>query len=144
MMMALACGPSGSPQVGIPDDDIGLSKVDVRDTAVPEPFPHNGSDPGDQPTMSPAYQGSPPIIPHGIDDFLPITPSENMCIDCHQVEEKVTGEPTPIPPSHFVDQRNAPDTTRDVVAGARYRCVACHALHQDARPLVQNDFTEKE
>lgn len=144
LILGVACGPSGSPQSGIPDDAIGLSPVDVRDTAIPDPVPQNTSDPGDEPTRPPAYAGSPPVIPHGIDDFLPITPSDNMCIDCHQVDEKVAGEPTPIPPSHFVDLRNAPDATRNDVAGARYNCVACHALHRDAQPLVENDFSGEE
>jgi cytochrome c-type protein NapB len=143
LILGSGCGATGSDKVGVPDDAIGLSKVDIRETAVPEPVPQNATDPGERPTTTPAFPGSPPVIPHGIDDFLPITRSENMCVDCHQVEEKVAGEPTPIPASHFVDLRHAPDQSRDVIAGARANCLACHALRRDVKPLVPNDFSEE-
>ena len=34
-------------------------------------------------SVPPAYAGSPPVISHGIDDFLPITAKQNACLDCH-------------------------------------------------------------
>jgi len=121
---------------GIPDDQIGLSKVDVFDVPEPDPFLDNTLDPGDGTPAVRAYEGAPPVISHGIADFLPITREDNLCIDCHQVDDPAEGDPTAIPASHFTDFRNAPGDIRPNVAGARYNCVACHAVMTQAEPLV--------
>ena len=121
---------------GIPDDQIGLSKVDIFDVAEPDPVRDNATEPGDGVPEVRAFEGAPPVISHGIADFLPITRVENLCIDCHQLEEASEGDPTPIPASHFIDFRNAPDEIGSDVAGARYNCTACHAVVTEAQPLV--------
>jgi len=100
----------------------------------------NTSDPGELPLPGRAHAEMPPVVPHGIADFLPITRSDNACVDCHAVAEKEPGEPTPIPPSHFVDFRRAPDRPGEKLAGARWVCVACHVARTGAKPLVANRF----
>jgi cytochrome c-type protein NapB len=154
VMTALGCaggGESGAPAGGaagegtassatINDTDIGLSEGSVFDVPTPAPVMVNESMPGEEPVRPRPYALSPPVIPHTVADFLPITTEGNYCIVCHKLEEKVEGEPTPIPESHFVDLRNAPDKVGDEVAGARYNCIACHARTTDAAPLVANEF----
>jgi len=130
-LLAVACAGTAK---------IGLSKASVFDTPAPGPVSDEASEPGERSAVTPAYQGSPPVIPHTVSDFIPITLDGNACIDCHMVEEKVAGEPTPIPQSHFVDLRNTPDEIRDEVAGARYDCLTCHVARTDAMPLVENRF----
>ena len=125
---------------GTSDRDLGLSKTSVLEVATPPTETKNVSDPGDRATMPTDFPEQPPQVPHGIVDWLPITFDENQCIDCHAVDEKLEGEPTPIPPSHYVDLRNAPDTVRDEVAGARYNCVACHTAPGANAPLDGNSF----
>lgn len=125
---------------GTPDDDIGLAKGSVFEVLNPDAVLPNTSEPGDEPLIAPAFVGFPPPIPHGIEEFLPITLDENQCIDCHAVEEKEEGEPTPIPGSHFRDLRNAPDELREDLAGARYVCTTCHVTLTRAEPLVGNEF----
>jgi nitrate reductase cytochrome c-type subunit len=78
------------------------------------------------------------VIPHSIDDFTPITRSENLCVDCHGVAEKVEGEATPMPPSHYVDLRNTPGKQGEAPAGARWLCVSCHLKQTAAESLVEN------
>jgi nitrate reductase cytochrome c-type subunit len=56
------------------------------------------------------------------------------------VKEKVKGEATPIPASHYVDLRNAPGKRGETVAGARWSCTACHVPQQDVKPLVGSPF----
>jgi cytochrome c-type protein NapB len=73
-------------------------------------------------------------------DFLPITQKQNACLDCHAVKDRKQGDPTPIPPSHYTDYRNAPDRVSAQVAGARHVCVSCHAAKTDAPNLVGNRF----
>jgi cytochrome c-type protein NapB len=112
----------------------------VFDTPAPGTTEVNTSDPGDRPTVKPGFPEQPPVVPHGIVDFLPITRDDNQCIDCHAVEEKEPGEPTPIPPSHYIDMRNAPGAQSDELAGARYLCISCHISPGDNEPLVGNTF----
>jgi cytochrome c-type protein NapB len=126
-----------------PDTEIGLSKVSVFEVRSPDPVPAAAGDPGDQPVLPRFFDGSPPVIPHGIGDFLPITRRENTCLDCHEPTtgaEKEEGEPTAIPRSHLTDLRNAPDTVGDQVVGARYICISCHVPVGAAPPLVGNRF----
>jgi len=129
-----------SNQPTVPDRQVGLSKESVFDTPTPAPVVQVTSDPGEQAAVPAAFHGSPPVIPHTVVDFVPITADANMCIECHALEDAGEGDPTPIPVSHYTDLRNDPDTVTDDVIGARYRCTACHAPQTDAAPLVENRF----
>ena len=53
---------------------------------------------------------------------------------------KEKGGPTPVPGSHFVDYRNAPDKVATKVVDTRYVCVSCHVEGTGAKPLVRSDF----
>lgn len=67
-------------------------------------------------------QFTPPMIPHPVAAYLPITPTKNACLMCHQIPkpgmQKMKGMPTPLPPSHV---------TGDKVNPNRYECMLCHA-----------------
>lgn len=126
----------------ISDEQVGLTKASVFDTPTPAPVVPNTSDPGEQAPVPAAFDGSPPVIPHTIADFVPITADANTCIECHALDEAGEGDPTPIPESHYTDLRNDSGTVTDEVVGARYRCTACHAPQTGAAPLVKNRFRE--
>lgn len=132
--------PGSVSAVGTPDSEIGLSKSAVTDVPDPLRFAWVGNDPGDGPLLQRAFDDAPPGIPHTLEDMLPITLSENMCVECHELAEKEPGEPTPIPASHYEDLRHAPGKQGDTVAGARYLCTSCHTLQSDATPLVGSSF----
>ena len=123
-------------------DKLGLSKVSVFETPAPDATVVNTSEPGDRPAVPRSFPEQPPIVPHGIVEFLPITIGDNQCMDCHEVEEKEAGEPTPVPESHYVDYRNAPGATGDELAGARYICTSCHVSPGGNAPLVENTYGE--
>jgi cytochrome c-type protein NapB len=126
----------------VKDRDLGLSKTSVFEVPAPPAWKAEDSAPGEK-TPPPPRLGTqiPPVVPHGIADLLPITRSSNGCVDCHQIPgPKKAGEPTPLPASHYVDYRNAPDKAGDKVAGARWVCTACHVARTDAPPLVVNRF----
>lgn len=133
----LAAGEDARPEKAIPDDQISLYPGSVFEVPVPAPVMDDENEPGEVP-LPPRHRELPPVIPHEVLSFLPLTRSSNACIDCHQVDEKVEGEPTPIPQSHFVDWRNAPDKVGSTVSGARYNCVQCHVAPTAAKPLVDN------
>lgn len=137
LLAAPAPGREEPPAVEpIPEEQLGLSKTSVFEVPAPDPVHAIGGDPGEAPPLARAYAGAPPRVPHAIDDFLPITRTDNLCLDCHSVEEKSEGEPTPIPASHKTDLRGAPSEVREEVVGARHFCATCHVPRTDARPLA--------
>ncbi len=133
-----ACASTGTAPV--PAADLGLSKGPVLATPVPPPIVTNGTAPGEAPEPPAAYEGVPPVIPHAIADFVPITAKENACAGCHVIPAKEKGGPDPVPPSHYVDTRNAPGKVGTTLAGTRHVCVSCHVEATAAKPLVRNDF----
>lgn len=141
--LGLGCAarqPAAMKPAPIPDATLGLSKGSVFEVKAPPPFQENGSAPGEAALLPRAFNGAPPLVPHGIEDFPAITRANNLCVDCHAVKEKVTGQATPIPASHYTDLRNAPGQVGEKVVGARWVCTACHVTQTDARPLVGNRF----
>ncbi len=133
-----ACATTGPAP--IPAADLGLSKGAVLATPVPPPLVTNGTAPGDAPLPAQSYKGVAPVIPHAIADFTPITAKDNACAGCHVTPAKTKGGPTPVPPSHYVDYRNAPGKQGTELASTRYVCVSCHVEATSAKPLVRNDF----
>jgi cytochrome c-type protein NapB len=126
--------------VAIPDADLGLQKGATLSTPVPPPLAVNESAPGEVPLPKPSYAGAAPLISHGIDGMVPITAKENACLACHAVAAKEKGGPTPVPKSHHVDMRNAPDRAGSSLSNTRYVCVSCHVESTGAKPLVRSDF----
>jgi cytochrome c-type protein NapB len=101
--------------------------------AVPDPagFTWNDDDPGGNDLLPRAFPLAPPRIPHGVTDFVPLTPKANACLDCHALG---AGADAPeLPPSHRTDLRHSPDKVEATVAGARYLCLACHVPTSDAK-----------
>ncbi len=137
--LALGAPPPFSPHP-VPDAQVGLAKGEASEVLPPPRVKENDSAPGERPVRPRPYPGAAPAIPHGISDFLPITKDPNACVDCHSVAEKKKGAPTPIPASHHVDLRNAPQVRQEKVAGARWVCTACHVPQQDVAPLVKSPF----
>lgn len=141
-----AARPTAAPPAAkappVRDRDLGLSKTSVFEVPSPPAWKAEDSAPGER-TPPPPRLGPqiPPVVPHGVADLLPITREQNACVDCHQVAgPKKAGEPTPLPPSHFVDERNAPGQAGEKVAGARWVCMSCHVPRTDAPPLVGNGY----
>jgi cytochrome c-type protein NapB len=141
LLAGVVAAQSEVPEKGTPDHELGLSKTSVFDIASPEAVVDNDSAPGERPLVARVNPVAPPTVPHGIGDFLPVTLESNMCIDCHAVEEKQVGEPTPIPASHYTDLRRDREAVAESVVGARYNCIACHVSLTEANALVENRFT---
>jgi len=141
-LVALIASFSSGEKKSTPDTQIGLSKVSVFDSPAPEATKLNPVEPGDGKLVEKGFPEQPPEIPHGIFDVAAITFTENECFDCHDVEEKEPGEPTPVPESHYVDLRRAPEVVGDKLVGARYNCLSCHVSPGLNEPLVGNVFGE--
>jgi cytochrome c-type protein NapB len=129
------------------DAELGLSKESVFSTPEPIVPATKAKDPGENETREAYFSGAPPVIPHLVEDSLPIKVGENMCMDCHDLPDQIGvkrehGEPTPMPESHYMDLRRSPDKVTKKVIGARYFCVQCHAPQADAEPLVANTLDQ--
>lgn len=140
LLVAPTLTQAESTSPGTPDREIGLSKTSVFDVASPEVVIENESSPGERPLVPRVNPIAPPVVPHGVAEWLPITRADNSCVDCHHVDEKVAGEPTPIPASHFTDLRHKPGQVGDELIGARYVCTACHVSLTESKALVENRF----
>ena len=119
------------------ESEMGLSKTSVFDDASPDAPAFNRGMPGTDPALPPTFPGAPPQIPHTIDNFVPVTMTNNMCLMCHGPD----GAGLPgrvIPDSHYRDLRNAPDEVMTKLDGSRHVCVTCHAPQADAPDLVEN------
>jgi cytochrome c-type protein NapB len=137
MAILASCAPSSrSGAEPVPDDRIGLRGAGVFEAMEPPPVLTEESSPGEKPPAARAFPGAPPVIPHGVDDFLPIGRTENACVDCHLGAERAPGEPTPIPATHMVDNRRAPGRAGENLTGARWVCLSCHVARTGAAPLV--------
>jgi len=149
-LASLALITSGAvyAETPIKAEDMGLSKTSVFDVPTPRVSHYNVLPPGQSKLLPRAYQGAPPQVPHDIADYLPITTVSNMCIACHAQPDqwgktREQGMATPIPPSHYTDQRNAPGKVTEQLIGARFNCNQCHVPQSDAPQLVENTFNKK-
>jgi cytochrome c-type protein NapB len=123
------------------EEELGLRKVTLynEDTVSPSQgvFPTEG--PGTGKTVARAFDNSPPVIPHGTEDLLPITGEENACVGCHMPETAEGMGATPIPGSHLTDLRTGKDLDGEL-SGSRYHCTQCHVAQAQIPPLVTNEF----
>lgn len=140
---SLLLGIAVAQDVG--DDEISLDKNSVFATPDPILAAPAGMEAGENTKVGGYFEEMPPVISHQIQDLLPITLAENMCLDCHDDpsmigEEIGEDEPTPIPASHYTDLRHDPETVTQQLIGARFDCTQCHVPQTDAEPLVANTY----
>jgi cytochrome c-type protein NapB len=128
----------------VEDDKIGLSKTSVFATPDPVIAGSSAGEPGENETQAAYFHGAPPLVPHQVKDFLPITLTENYCQECHDLkgQEPSEGAATPLPASHYIDLRSGSDKPSPKVTGSRYLCDLCHVQPLDAQPLVPNTYRQ--
>lgn len=94
---------------------------------------------GENERIERSFENAPPLISHDIEDMLPITQDNNMCLSCHDREVAESAGATPVPQSHIYDLRTMKKVASSV-ADARYNCTQCHVPQAEAKPLVANTF----
>ncbi|MGE5466957.1 MAG: nitrate reductase cytochrome c-type subunit [Ignavibacteria bacterium] len=85
------------------------------------------------------FTGQPPLVPHTVAKYEPITVEENACLDCHITDEFKGRKMPRVGDSHFSKTRKESDGT-PAVSMMRWQCNSCHVAQADAKPLVDNDF----
>ncbi|MBI5067521.1 MAG: nitrate reductase cytochrome c-type subunit [Deltaproteobacteria bacterium] len=146
VVLALSAGCAAvrtaeAPAAPIRDASLGLAKGSAFEVLTPPAVAEEDSSPGEKGVRPRPFAGAAPVVPHGIQGFLPITPKENSCIACHgEAKVKKAGEPTPIPPTHYTDYTRRPPVAGEKLSGARWVCTSCHVQQTDARPIMGNRF----
>ncbi len=150
-------------QEKISEESLGLRKTELyseKDTiAAKTEYAKEAA--GQSKVIQRAFQDAPPMIPHDVSDFLPVTKSNNACTGCHMPEmaQYMDPKPTPIPGSHFMDMRpkhkydgktfqktadvmkNETSVTKmQTLSHARYNCTLCHAPQSKGELAVKNTF----
>ena len=82
------------------------------------------------------YVHQPPLIPHETGQ-VQLNPSNNGCLECHDVSTYRKADAPRVSPTHYMDRDNKILTE---VAPRRYFCLQCHVTQVDAKPLVANEF----
>jgi len=149
------------PVASVSEESLGLRKTDIyqEDDTTAAKTEYRGAQPGTSTKIKRAFQDAPPMIPHDVTDFLPITRTNNACVGCHAPDIAPAMGATPIPPSHYLDMRprhicdgvkfkKSIDNTKnetDVkklthLSQARFNCSQCHAPQSQGNPSVENLF----
>ncbi|HTY03941.1 MAG TPA: nitrate reductase cytochrome c-type subunit [Rhodocyclaceae bacterium] len=85
------------------------------------------------------FVGQPPLVPHDVEKYLPITQDDNACLECH-ITDELRGQKIPkAGQSHFSTTRKRADGSPDIEM-ARFQCNNCHVPQVDAKPLVDSLF----
>lgn len=85
-----------------------------------------------------SFRQQPPLIPHRIDKYE-IDLKVNQCLRCHDWPYNVQEKAPKVSETHYVDREGH---RLDKIAGTRWFCTQCHAPQADAKPLVNNTFTD--
>ncbi len=153
--------PEGASKPTISDAELGLRKGDVfsEEKVVADKTEYATTAPGTGVKYARSFENAPPMIPHDVTDFLPITKEYNACIGCHMPDVAPSMGATAVPKSHLVNLRpehkmvkgtfkkSADNMKNEVVVKdlhgelyqGRYNCSQCHAP-QSTGQLVENKF----
>jgi len=172
-LLIVGCGGAATPSdtqreakavASISEESLGLRKTGIygEDDTLASKTEYRSAQPGTATKIKRAFQDAPPMIPHDVSDFLPITRENNACVSCHAPDIAPAMGATPIPPSHFLDMRprhicdgvkfkksidntkNETDVKRLThLNQARYNCSQCHAPQSQGNPSVENLFEAK-
>ncbi|PHR56915.1 MAG: nitrate reductase [Arcobacter sp.] len=176
-LLMTGCGGDAKPETvqseekavaSVSEESLGLRKTDIyqEDDTTAAKTEYRMAQAGSSTKIKRAYQDAPPMIPHDVSDFLPITRENNMCVSCHAPDIAPAMGATPIPPSHFLDMRprhicdgvkfkkridnmkNETSVKRLThLSQARYNCSQCHAPQSQGNLSVENlfeaNFTKK-
>ena len=81
--------------------DIYFRDSDLSDLSDQDVETYPADEAGESQRLGRAFPDAPPQIPHSVEDMLPITASDNECINCHHPDNTASEADAPIPRSHF-------------------------------------------
>jgi len=154
-----SAGGKNSVEPTITEANLGYRGTNdlLKEDVVPPAVKYGKAAPGTSKLIKRAFQDAPPMIPHDTEGMLPITQSNNQCIQCHMPDVAKSMGATPIPVSHMTNFRpksyavSGKNTSSASLAhisikkgskliGARFNCSQCHAPQSDTPLAVENNF----
>jgi len=140
-------------------DELKASGLFTDSSALTNMPTYSSDDAGSSTLYDRAFENAPPLIPHSIIDFVPITTNSNLCLNCHTPKNAKDIGATSIPGTHFTNYRpglikenglvKVDAKQNEVVAislgenldMARYNCTECHVPQAKVEVDVENYFT---
>lgn len=115
-------------------------KVDAADRApAAKTYSEKAPGVGQQSLIARTFTTQPPLIPHTVEKYEPITAGENACLECH-ISDELRGKKMPkMGTSHFSKTVKESDGSA-AVEMSRFQCNSCHVPQVDAKELVENTF----
>ncbi len=144
LLLLIGCSTGGNAVVGkkdsktLSDTELSYRHEKLLEESETPANTYRGTDPGENDRYQRSFENAPPMIPHSVEDYLPITKSENSCLGCHSPEEAEDAETTAVPASHLYDIRR--DKKLTDLNYANYNCTLCHIPQTDAPDLIRNTF----
>lgn len=133
-LLTAISGCASGPLDAMRGQDVEAADIAPSVKAYPDKSPG-----GVQELIPRTFTGQPPLVPHAIAKYEPITVEENDCLDCH-ISDELNGKKMPrMGDSHFL-KLDKTGSGKPVVNMARYECTSCHVQQVDAKPLIENDF----
>ena len=152
----------------VSEESLGLRKTELygENTTIGSKTEYTHAAPGTSTKFKRAFQDAPPMIPHSVEELIPITIDNNRSLGCHMPAMSKLVNSTPIPKSHFTNFRpsthiidgevvksgvvientssaelsNVSIVKQGDLVGARFNCTQCHAPQSQGNVAVQNNF----
>jgi cytochrome c-type protein NapB len=123
-----APAPMRGADVSAPDRAPDIKAYDEKIPGVGQPH-----------MIARTFVGQPPLVPHAVEKYVPLTAEENACLDCH-ITDELRGQKIPkVGQSHFSKTAKRRDGS-PAVDMSRFQCDSCHVPQVDAKPLVDSLF----
>jgi cytochrome c-type protein NapB len=151
----LAAGAAAGGEPAEVDDgiDVYFRDADLGALAGQDLAKYIETEAGESVTLERSFPDAPPQIPHSVEDMLPITGTDNECLECHHPDNVASVDDRPVPKSHFqraVMAKGKPgqgmvsvvqgyEKAEDVV-GVRYNCDMCHTPQATNVRTPKTDF----
>ena len=152
-LLAAGAGADGEPAEVDDGIDVYFRDADLGALADQDLAKYIEAEAGESVTLARSFPDAPPQIPHSVEDMLPITGTDNECLECHHPDNVASVEDLPVPKSHFqraVMGKGKPGQgmvwvvrgyeKADVVVGARYNCDMCHTPQATNVRTPKTDF----
>lgn len=112
---------------------------------------------GESEVIPRSFENAPPLIPHRVGGFLPITADDNKCLRCHMPDKAPVFDAIPLPATHFTSYRpqvveedgvykfNEPvgevfEQDLDHFNNAMFNCSQCHVPQAEVTVEIPNVF----
>jgi cytochrome c-type protein NapB len=155
LLPLLAAGGAAGGEPAEVDDgiDVYFREADLGALAGQDLALYIETEAGESLALERSFPDAPPQIPHSVEDMLPITGTDNECLECHHPDNVASEEDQPVPKSHFQRAVMAKGKRgqgmvwvvqgyekADDVVGSRYHCDMCHAPQATNVRTPKTDF----